>query len=124
MRILPLILLPCVAAAFLVTMRTLHRPAGILSMQETIDFKKDIQPIFVKNCTPCHFPGGKMYSSMPFDKDTTILHHADKILKRLKNDNEKQLVQRYIDENKKGLPVQPQCYLKGRPVTSILPMHP
>lgn len=66
-----------------------------------IEFEKDIKPIFIKNCSPCHFTGGKMYERLPFDKDTTILNHSDKILKRIKNDDENKLLRDFVRSEKK-----------------------
>jgi len=68
-----------------------------------IDFEKEIKPIFVKNCSPCHFPGGKMYEKLPFDKDTTIINHSASILKRIKNEEENTLLKEFISQNKNGL---------------------
>ena len=61
---------------------------SILQEIKAIDFDKEIKPIFIKNCSPCHFPGGKMYERLPFDKDTTIFNHSAGILKRIKNKEE------------------------------------
>jgi len=49
-------------------------------------FHSQIQPILVKNCSPCHFTGGKMYERMPFDKDTIIINHEAGILRRIKGE--------------------------------------
>ncbi len=70
---------------------------------DTIDFAKQVQPIMVSNCSPCHFPGGKMYSRLPFDKDTTIINHSPGILKRIKNKEQNSLLQNFILQNKNGL---------------------
>ena len=59
----------------------------IIVLKDTIDFATQVQPILVKNCSPCHFAGGKMYERMPFDKDTTIMNHQSAILKRIKGDD-------------------------------------
>ena len=72
-------------------------------LKDTIDFTTQIQPIFVKNCSPCHFTGGKMYERMPFDKDTTIINHQSGILKRIKGD-ENVLLKAFIQQNKNGSP--------------------
>ena len=50
-----------------------------------VDFHKDVQPILEAHCTPCHFPGGKMYVKMPFDKPQTIRDHTEGIFKRIKD---------------------------------------
>ncbi len=65
-------------------------------MKDTINFTGSVQPIFVKNCSPCHFPGGKMYERMPFDKDTTIIHHEAGILKRIKDSDENLIIRSFI----------------------------
>lgn len=69
-----------------------------------IDFEKEIKPILIKNCSPCHFPGGKMYDRLPFDKDTTIVNHSASVLKRIKNDEENTLIKEFIAQNKSDLP--------------------
>lgn len=66
-----------------------------LQIADTINFASQIQPILVKNCSPCHFTGGKMYDKMPFDKDTTIINHEKGILKRIKGD-ENTLIRSFI----------------------------
>ena len=77
---------------------------SILQVINPIDFEKEIKPIFIKNCSPCHFTGGKMYEKLPFDKDTTIINHSAAILKRIKNKEENALLTKFIGENKNGLP--------------------
>ena len=69
----------------------------------TIDFTGQIVPILIKNCSPCHFAGGKMYEKLPFDQDTTLLNHSHGILKRIKIEEEKMLLEQFIGQNKKGL---------------------
>ena len=72
-----------------------------ITFEDTIHFVSQIQPILVKNCSPCHFTGGKMYERMPFDKDTTIINHEAGILKRIKGE-ENLLIKTFIHQNKKG----------------------
>ena len=76
---------------------------AIQKEEEKIDFEKQVKPIFVKNCSPCHFTGGKMYEKLPFDKDTTILNHHEAILKRIKNEEENAILKRFVLQNKNGL---------------------
>lgn len=73
-------------------------------IKDTIQFATQVKPIFVKNCSPCHFAGGKMYARLPFDKDTTIINHSAGILKRIKNEEENTLLKNFIAQNKNGLP--------------------
>ncbi len=57
-----------------------------------VDYRTQVQPILQKNCTPCHFPGGKMYEKMPFDNGRTILEHEAAVSKRIKDEKEKMLI--------------------------------
>ena len=68
--------------------------------EEKIDFEKQVKPIFVKNCSPCHFTGGKMYEKLPFDKDTTFLNHHQAILKRIKNEEENAILKNFVLQKK------------------------
>ena len=70
-----------------------------IALEDTIYFTSQIQPILEKNCSPCHFTGGKMYERMPFDKDTTIINHETGILKRIKGE-ENLLIKTFIEQNK------------------------
>ena len=70
-----------------------------IALEDTIHFISQIQPILVKNCSPCHFTGGKMYERMPFDKDSTIINHETGILKRIKGE-ENLLIKTFIEQNK------------------------
>ena len=68
--------------------------------KDTIDFTTQVQPILVKNCSPCHFTGGKMYEKMPFDKNTTIINHQAGILKRIKGE-ENTLIRSFVEQRSK-----------------------
>ena len=65
-----------------------------------VDFKTQVQPILQNNCSPCHFAGGKLYEKLPFDKGETILSHEAGILKRIKKENEANLIMQFIAQNK------------------------
>jgi hypothetical protein len=79
---------------------TENKAAGLI--KDTINFSNQVHPIMVKNCSPCHFPGGKMYERMPFDQDTTILNHEAGILKRIKKEEENLIINTFILQNKNG----------------------
>jgi len=68
---------------------------------DTISFSLQIQPILVNRCSPCHFTGGKMYEKLPFDKGETIVNHEVALLRRIKDEKEKALIQKFIGEQKK-----------------------
>ena len=77
----------------------------IALIADTINFAKQVQPIFVQHCSPCHFPGGKMYMRMPFDQDTTIINHETGILRRIKGKEETLMITSFIAQNKNGLSI-------------------
>lgn len=104
-----LLILPCL----LLIQTCLFKPADTISgktkdsplqKEEKIDFEKQVKPILVKNCSPCHFTGGKMYERMPFDKDTTFITHSTGILRRIKNKEENTILKNLIAQNEKSLP--------------------
>lgn len=72
-----------------------------ITSEDTIHFASQIKPILIKNCSPCHFTGGKMYERMPFDADTTIINHEAGILRRIKGE-ENLLIKTFIEQTKKG----------------------
>jgi hypothetical protein len=69
-------------------------------LTDTIDFKASVQPLFEKNCSPCHFPGGKMYDKMPFDKSETIIHHSEGIFRRIKDEKELELLKQFLEQHR------------------------
>jgi len=83
-----------------------NKPSGIAVTQkittakDTINFARQIQPILVKNCSPCHFTAGKMYERMPFDKDTTIINHQAGILRRIKGEDNT-LIRSFVEQRSK-----------------------
>jgi hypothetical protein len=60
------------------------------------DFETQIKPIFQSRCLPCHFPGGKVYDKMPFDKPETITRLGEKLFTRLKDEKEQRLVREFL----------------------------
>lgn len=68
---------------------------------ELIDFKSGIQPILQTRCSPCHFPGGKMYAKMPFDSASTIKSHKEGILRRIKDSAENEKIKAFVEQSSK-----------------------
>jgi hypothetical protein len=71
-----------------------------LVTNDTVYFVTQIQPILQKNCSPCHFTGGKMYERMPFDKAETIISHEAGVVKRFKNEDELRIIKRFFTQSK------------------------
>lgn len=67
---------------------------------DTIDFSTQVQPVLQKKCSPCHFPGGKMYEKMPFDNGKTIMDHKAGIFRRITDVEEVKLFRKYVEQNK------------------------
>lgn len=65
-----------------------------------INFETDILPIMKSQCNPCHFPGGKMYDKLTFDKASTIAAHAEGILRRIKDERDQKMIRQFAEENK------------------------
>ncbi len=58
-------------------------------------FVSTVRPLLAGKCAPCHEPGGKMYSKLPFDRPETISGHAAGVLKRLKG-ADREAVERWL----------------------------
>ena len=71
-----------------------------LEPTDTIYFTKQIQTILQKNCSPCHFTGGKMYERMPFDKAETLISHETGVVKRFKKEDELRLIKQFFAQSK------------------------
>jgi hypothetical protein len=63
-----------------------------------VDFDADVKPFLQRRCSPCHFPGGSMYSKMPFDKPQTIRDHPEGILKRIKDEDELAKLKAFLEK--------------------------
>lgn len=50
-------------------------------------FEANVKPMLVKNCSPCHFTGGKMYERIPFDDPKAVAPHVPGVKKRLRGEN-------------------------------------
>lgn len=68
----------------------------ISTRQPTPDFVRDVRPILEKGCQPCHFPGGKMYAKLPFDKPETIHTLGERLFTRIKKDDEQAVIRAFL----------------------------
>lgn len=66
--------------------------------KEPVDFDRQLKPIFESKCMPCHFSGGKMYESLPFDKPATIRKLGTRLFTRIKDENERRLIDEFIHQ--------------------------
>jgi len=68
----------------------------------TVDFRKQILPIFEQRCQPCHFPGGKMYQRLPFDRPQTFARlGTKKIFTRIRDEKERELIRQFLAQEEK-----------------------
>jgi hypothetical protein len=67
---------------------------------DTVNYNTEILPVLQKKCSPCHFPGGKLYEKLPFDNPVTILNHETGVFKRIKDQPEAGLIKQYLLQRK------------------------
>ena len=61
-----------------------------------VEFTRDVRPILEKRCQPCHFPGGKMYGPLPFDRPETIHKLGTKLFTRIKQEDEQAVIRAFL----------------------------
>jgi hypothetical protein len=70
--------------------------SSTISTTRKPDFATEIKPIFQARCQPCHFPGGKVYDRLPFDKPETITKLGAKLFTRIKDEKEQRLIRDFL----------------------------
>ena len=64
-----------------------------------VDFDTQLKPIFQSKCMPCHFSGGKMYDRLPFDNPATIRKLGTRLFTRIKEENERRLIEDFLTQS-------------------------
>ena len=64
-----------------------------------VDFDTQLKPIFQSKCMPCHFNGGQMYERLPFDKPATIRKLGRKLFTRIKEENDRRLIEDFLTQS-------------------------
>src|SRR5437763_15380077 len=64
--------------------------------EPAVRFKNDVQPILESRCMPCHFTGGKMYATLPFDKPETIVRLGAKLFTRIKDPKSQAVIRQFL----------------------------
>ena len=85
-----IVLAPCLFAVFAAW---ISRPA---SKPAAVSFEADVAPILQRKCTPCHYPGGKMYAKLPFDRPETIVKLGERLFTRIKDEAEREKIRRFL----------------------------
>jgi hypothetical protein len=74
-------------------------PAAAAGAAGGVDFATQVRPILEARCQPCHFPGGKMYARLPFDRAETILTLREKLFTRIKDEDEQRLLREFLAQH-------------------------
>lgn len=61
-----------------------------------LDFQRDVRPILDARCQPCHFPGGKMYEKLPFDRPETVVRLGTKLFTRIKDEQQRAVIRQFL----------------------------
>lgn len=75
-------------------------PAEPQAQAQTVDYARDVQPIFERNCKPCHFPGGSMHAKLPFDEGATITKLGEKVFSRIKKEEDQKIIRAFLERMK------------------------
>jgi hypothetical protein len=63
-----------------------------------VDFARDIEPMLEARCQPCHFPGGRMYERLPFDRAETIRQLGPKLFTRIKDESSQATIRTFLSQ--------------------------
>jgi hypothetical protein len=74
-------------------------PVEPVNAPPAVSFEASIRPLLARRCTPCHVPGGRMYERMPFDDPGVVRSHREGIARRLKDEDEKRLLERWLESD-------------------------
>jgi hypothetical protein len=69
---------------------------------EPVSFEASVKPLLARTCTPCHVPGGRMYERLPFDQPEVVLSHKEGVMRRMKDPDNRALMERWYAENGKS----------------------
>jgi hypothetical protein len=71
------------------------------------EFETQVRPILEKRCSPCHFPGGKMYDRLPFDRPGTIRVLGTALFTRIHDPEDRATISAFLGVPNEGLPEPP-----------------
>ncbi|HKB06947.1 MAG TPA: hypothetical protein VKF61_01570, partial [Candidatus Polarisedimenticolia bacterium] len=60
------------------------------------------RPMLQEKCSPCHFPGGRMYDRLPFDREETIRVLGMSLDTRLKDPVDVDLLRTFLEQIKEA----------------------
>jgi hypothetical protein len=62
-----------------------------------VSYIASIAPLLVKNCQPCHYPGGKVFKKLPFENYLVVKKLGLKLNTRFKTEEQQSLVKRWVE---------------------------
>jgi hypothetical protein len=71
------------------------------------EFETQVRPILEKRCSPCHFPGGKMYGRLPFDQPGTIRVLGTALFTRIHDPEDRATLSAFLGVPNEALPEPP-----------------
>lgn len=71
------------------------------------EFETQVRPILENRCSPCHFPGGKMYDRLPFDRPGTIRVLGTALFTRIHDEEERAVIRAFLGVPAENLPEPP-----------------
>ena len=63
-----------------------------------VDFDTQVKPILKSKCMPCHFPGGTMYTQLPFDRPETVRKLGTKLFSRIQDEAHRKLIRDFLEQ--------------------------
>src|SRR5829696_2426558 len=73
--------------------------AAAAAPKARVDFDSQVKPILQSKCMPCHFSGGQMYDSLPFDKPATIRKLGTRLFTRIKEEHDRKLIEDFLTQS-------------------------
>ena len=73
---------------------------------QPVDFQRDVRPI-LEHCQPCHFPGGKVYQKMPFDRPETVVRLGTKLFTRIHDEKQRAIIRQFLAGTPASSPAGP-----------------
>jgi|SRR5947209_2822085 len=93
-------LLACLLPLLIAVSDTNPHGAPRSAATATDTFHSSVEPMLEQRCTPCHFPGGKMYGKLPFDRPETIVSLGERLFTRIKNEEQRAVIRKFLAEQK------------------------
>lgn len=75
-----------------------HNALAPARAPQRVSFETQVRPVLENRCQPCHFAGGKMYESLPFDRPATIHTLGEKLFTRIRDEREQALLRAFLTQ--------------------------